>query len=315
LRACRDPIEANRIIARLREAIRSEADEEAAAAAIAEFLRNGEDVPTGRPFLVGPDGVMAEVPSLRTALLDLLPTLDPAAALEIARTIIRQRQSPDEYALALRNVAWNDQNGDLAGELTQAFDRMLDHSPWLEHPSAGFLESFDVALQVPSPALFKRISGIAENRPLDQDDPLLHAACMTLDRMILRQPELLSTAWHQNPAWLENAPDQRASLMSRLDLEREDHRAMFLDYLASPRLSAAERELFIALFPNGNYLHGHRLVSSQEATPGIAQRQEMDRQTLARLEALAPTAPETARTALEAIRSRLAAYTGPAPHR
>ena len=64
----------------LRDGIRNAPEEEAAAAVVA-FLKTGDDAPTRLPFTVGPDGMMEAVPSVRSALLDLLPSLDPVAAL------------------------------------------------------------------------------------------------------------------------------------------------------------------------------------------------------------------------------------------
>ncbi|MCU0749383.1 MAG: hypothetical protein MUF13_07550, partial [Akkermansiaceae bacterium] len=101
------------ILEALRQTIREAPDEQEAAAALASYLKSGVDVFTKLPFEVGEEGMLATAPTLRTALLDLLVTLDPTLALELARTIMNQTSSPDEYAIALRNLAWNDLDGDL----------------------------------------------------------------------------------------------------------------------------------------------------------------------------------------------------------
>lgn len=77
----------------------------AAEALIAE-LQTGRDLETGLQFVVGAEGVLDEAPSYRSALLDLLGQTDPEAALHFSQSILENTQSPDEYALALRNVAW-----------------------------------------------------------------------------------------------------------------------------------------------------------------------------------------------------------------
>ncbi|MES2996319.1 MAG: hypothetical protein V4733_05860 [Verrucomicrobiota bacterium] len=293
----------------MRAGIRAEGDEAAAAAAIIGFLKSGRDVPTRLPFVVGAEGVMNSTPTLRTALLDLLPALDPHAALDLAREIIRETGSPDEYAMALRNLAWNDLDGDLATELSAAFSRLLDRREWVEQPSAGFLEALDIALEVPSPELFGRLSVIASSRPSRENDPLLHAVCMTLDRMVLRDAGLL-VRWGRDPAWLAALPEQRASLMSRLDPTDEPQLDLFLNYLADPRISETERAKFVALFPNGNYLHGHRLVSSDEPTLSISERQAMDAETLRILSEVGNRAGKLAAELLARIRKRLEAEAG-----
>jgi hypothetical protein len=231
--------------------------------------------------------------------------------LALSRELIQQASSPDEYALALRNLAWNDLDGDLHGELSAAFFLMLDRQAWLDRPSAGFLEAFDIALQVPSPAVFSRLSELVASRRNPADAPLARAATITLDRLILRDPSLLTHARRRIPRWLDEAPRHRASLMSRLDLTREDHQALFVEYLADPRLEAAERGLFSELFPNGNHLHGHRLVSAAEPVPGIGQRRQLDQRILAILRQIEPGAPPPATPTIQAIIRRLEAHTRP----
>ena len=142
------PEESSAHLEALRSAIRSAPDPQAAASAIADFLKSGKDAPSSLPFSIGPQGVMNTSPSLRTALLDLLPSLDPTLALEVARAVMDHTDSADEYALGLRNLAWNDLNGDLKEELGIRFDQLLQSKDWMAKPSAGFLESFDAAVEL-----------------------------------------------------------------------------------------------------------------------------------------------------------------------
>ena len=295
-------------IDRLRHAMLNETDEIAAARAITDFIHRGEDAATSLPLIVGPEGCLSSAPTLRIVLLDLLPALDPTTALALARELIRHPSSPDEYALALRNLAWNDLDGDLHDELTDAFNRMLGQAAWLEQPSAGLLEAFDIALQIPSPVIFSRLSELIASRQDPRHAPLVRAASITLDRMILRDPSLLTHARRHIPQWLETAPSHRASLMSRLDLTQTDHQALLVEYLAAPTIGSSERLLFCELFPNGNYLHGHRLVSSAESVPTIAERLQLDTRALIILRQLALQAPETAAPAIQSIITRLQSH-------
>ncbi|MEY3895395.1 MAG: hypothetical protein RLZZ214_914, partial [Verrucomicrobiota bacterium] len=64
-----------------------------------------------------------------------------------------------------------------------------------------------------------------------------------------------------------------------------------------------ELEYFAKIYPNQNYLHGHRLVTGDEATPSIPEIAAADARVLGELEAL--DAPGEAGTAIRAIRERL----------
>lgn len=279
-----------------------QAPEDAAVLAVLEFIKSGDDVPTGLPFSVGPDGMMDAVPSLRLALLDLLPSLDPTAALDLARKIMDQRTTPDEYAISLRNLAWNDLNGDLRNELSARFMDLLE-TPWLNQPSAGFLEAFDIAVEVGDKSMFDRMVSLARETMEKSNSPASRATFMSLDRMIVRNPPLLTAALSENTGWMEFAPLQRASLVSRLDIADPKQRDLFIRYLTATSHGAGELEYFAKVFPNENHLHGHRLVTGDELTPSIAQVTVADARVLAELDLL--DAPGEAETTIQTIRERL----------
>jgi hypothetical protein len=301
--ANRDPARATVLLESLRDGIRH-APEEAAAAAIVAYLKTAGDAPTGLPFAVGPDGMMATVSSLRLALLDLLPSLDPEAALEMARTIMDQRTSPDEYALALRNMAWNDLDGDLRDELSGRFMDLLK-TPWLEKPSAGFLEAFDIAVEVGGGSMFDRMVALADEATAKENTAASRAAFMSLDRMVVRDPAVLVSAFSNESGWMDFAPQQRASLMSRLDITRPEQREIFTSYLASSNHAAGELDYFAKVFPNENFLYGHRLVTAAEATPTIAEVAAADARVVAELDAVEAAATSEGKAAIRVIRERL----------
>ena len=302
-RTNRDDEQAALMLSELRDTIRS-APEEVAAAAVVAFLKSGDDAPTGLPFEVGPEGMMEAIPSVRSALLDLLPSLDPMVALAVAREIMDQRTSADEYALALRNMAWNDLDGDLKSELSKRFMDLLK-SPWLEQPSAGFLEAFDIAVEVGGGAMFDRLVALAGEATAKSNSAASRAAFMSLDRMIVRDRALLTAAFSADGGWLEFAPLQRASLMSRLDLTEPGQREVFSRYLATTSHAAGELEYFAKVFPNENFLYGHRLVTADEATPTIDEVKAADVRVVAELDALEATVPDEAKVAVRTIRERL----------
>ena len=312
----KSPAEAAGILRQLRESL-LRAQEQVAAAAIVAFLQTGKDAPTGLPFDVGSEGILDSSPSLRVMLLDLLPSLDPYASVDVARQIIAEGRSQDEYAMALRNLSWNDLDGDMALELTDGFSRMLAREDWRLNPSAGFLEGFDIAVEVGGAQMLDRVAAVitpdranasAQAKAVDR------AAFIALDRIVLRDPSVLVDKFSENPAFLGNATRQRASLMSRLDIEDPAQRETFVRYLESSTHGEGELEYFSRLFPNGNYLHGHRLASEDEITPTIDQRQEMDRKALAvikGLESKLTTGP--ARQAAAEITRRLEGFVNPPP--
>lgn len=300
-----NPSSGHEILASLRAEL-FHGDLESSARAVSDFLRSRRDAATGMGFSLGADGVLATAPTLRTALLNWHPSLDPLVSLEMAREILKSTDSADEYAVAMRNLAWNDHDGDLKPELHAAFQHMFNRRDWRADPTAGYLESFDVAVALGDPLTFQML---AECSNPDANDPsIVRAASMSMDRMVLREPGHLADAWNENPQWMDQAPMQRASLLSRLDITREDHRAVFMDYLSSDRITPEEREYFEALYPNGNHLHGHRLVTTNEPSPTIDERAEMDREILRELVDLSEQAPASATESLRKIRERMSSF-------
>ena len=311
LRKSRSPEEARMILARLKQTILS-AREPEAASAVVKFLRNGQDAPSGLPFSVGPDGVMELSPTLRVMLMDVLATIDPLASVDVARQTISARQSQDEYAMALRNLGWNDFQGDMKKELTDAFIRMLDQSEWLAKPSAGFLEAFDIPVQTGGTKLFDELTGLIRLETTT-GQPVANgvdrAAFMALDRMVLRDPSLLVGKMNESTGFLEHSPEHRAALMSRLDITEPSQRDAFIRYMEKGDLGEKELDYFSKLFPNGNFIVGNRLVSADEPTPSIGQRLEMDRKTLEILNEIEPSlkTPAAAKAA-DVIRKRLEGF-------
>lgn len=303
-RSNHDPERARVLLRLLRDGLH-EAPEDGATAAILDFLKTGDDSVTGLPFAVGPDGMMETVPSLRLALLDLLPSLDPEAALDVARGLMDQRTTPDEYALSLRNLAWNDLDGDLRDELSRRFLDLLK-TPWLAQASAGFLESFDIAVEVGGEPMFAEMVSLVHEFTTHPNAAVSQAAYISLDRMVLRDRTLLTSAFSQDESWMGFAPKQRASLLSRLDITQPEQRDLFVQYLSKTPHAAGELDYFAKIFPNGNFLYSHRLVTADEPTPSIAEMVSADARTLAILATLSPSLTGDANATLDKIRGHLA---------
>lgn len=287
----------------LRNGIRS-SNPANAISAIHGFLNSGQDAPTKLPFAVGPGGMMETTPTLRTALLDLAPSLDPSLALQISREIMDAKKSPDEFALALRNLAWNDLDGDSAEELSDRFKQMIETGAWLSDPSAGFLEALDAAVAVADGNVFGEMLALSAKANSGQQGDLARAAMVALDRMVLRDPGLLVSSFGLDPALSGISPDQRASLMSRLDLRDPVQRDLFSRYVTGSNHGEGELDYFAELFPNGNYLHGNWLITSLDPTLSLQDRFEADRKVLAELERMIAGAKQSNQTIVQ-IRDRL----------
>ena len=118
-------------------------------AAIREFLATGRNARTGQEFAIASGGgTLAGAPTLRLLLLDVLGQaarkLRSGDAAEVSRTILETKDSPDEWALALRNVAWADPQS--RAYVASKLREMIAHEPWRAAPSDGLLEALDVAV-------------------------------------------------------------------------------------------------------------------------------------------------------------------------
>lgn len=300
-----------RIINELRDSLRA-MEPAVAAAAVAGFLESGRDCPTQLPFVVGDQGMLQTAPTFRTALLDLLVALDPETALAISRAVMDRKSSPDEFALALRNLAWNDCNGDLKTELNNRFGQMIQTKDWLEGPSAGFLEALDIAVFLGGKQSFERVASLHVESASSSNKELSRASFLALDRMVRTDPGMLVASAGD---LLEKLPaDTRASLFSRLDLTVENQRETLVRYLSDPHVNQREIDYFSAIFPNGNFVHGYWLVTTNEPTATIRSRHEADLRALAEVERLldGEKGNEKLNQALVQIRGRLQKLVGEA---
>lgn len=303
--------ESRLILKNLREGILA-ADPGEAAAAIAGFLKTGDDTPTRLPFTVGDGGMMNDVSTLRLALLDLLPSLDPELALAVSREIMDQKTSPDEYALALRNLAWNDLNGDLHGEVIDRLNQMIQSGDWLARPSAGFLEAIDAAVFVKGQQSFEILVSLHQVAGETGDLNLGRASFVALDRVVLGNPDVLIQAFEGDPGLSGMDSSLRASLISRMDLTDAKQREVVTRYLSDPALSEKELDYFTGVFPNGNFIHGNWLMSGMDETQSIDQRKQSDLQVIAEIDQLrAAGGGERMIQALDRIKARLVRQTQP----
>lgn len=265
---------ARALLAELRNALRS-SEPDAATAAILEYLNSGADITTGLGFTLEAGGILADAPSVRTALLDLLGQFDPIAAAAYAEHIFDASQIPDEWALALRNLGWQNQNGSHTEQMRARFQEMLDRNDWAGVPSEGFLQAFDTAVHLGGVAELNSMIGLVlpvdgQNRPVQNG--LTHGAYLALDRLTVQNPVQTLETLTRDPELLAWAPEHRASLIARADVSQPNQRALVEAYLATLANRPLELETFTNLFPNRNGSLGNNLITTPPPANGPSVR-------------------------------------------
>lgn len=248
-----------------------------AVAAICEFLNSRQDAPTHLSFKVGGNGWLTEAPTLRTFLLDELARIDPAAAAVYSRVILAGMDSPDEWAVALRNLALGDPGVDGRALLEQKTTALLQYQPWQQDPSVGYLESFDAAVYLGGTNLLPTLSQLARQ----QDNPAVtHAAYLALDRLVIANPVTVLGALEAAPDLLQGREATRADFFARADARDPQQREVLETYLLNPGLSAGELQTFAGVYPNANFMLSPNLLT-QTPTPGHNALISRDTQSLA----------------------------------
>ena len=231
--------------------------------AIRRLLDSKTDAPTGLGFKIGKGGILTEAPTLRAWLLDYLGQIDPAAAAQYARVILNSKDSPDEWALALRNLALGDSSTEARALLKEKTGELLTFKDWQQNPAASYLEAFDTAVYLGGTSLVATLSGIVNQ----QDNPALtHAAFLALDRMVLNDPVAMLSALLAQPELMAGRDQARADYFARADVHDPQQLALLENYLL--QTSTAERQQFAGVFPNANFMVSANLLTQ---SPGLDQ--------------------------------------------
>ncbi|MBN2505519.1 MAG: hypothetical protein JXQ71_02375 [Verrucomicrobia bacterium] len=238
----------------------------AAAAAIRAFLDSKADAPTALGFRIRAGGSLEEAPSLRVFLLDYLAQVDPAAAAACGRDVLAEPGSPDEWAVALRDVARGDTSAGGRACVLEKTAQLLHHEPWQHQPAAGYLEAFDAAVWLGGTNLVPALGVLVRKT----DNPAVaHAAFLALDRLTLNDPAAILDLFQQHPELLTGREAARAGFFARADIRDPPQRAALERYLLDPALGDVELEHFAGLYPNANIMVSHNLLT-QVRTPDHA---------------------------------------------
>jgi hypothetical protein len=227
--------------------------------AILAFLATGKDVTTGLAFELGDDGVLEHAPTLRLLLLDVLGRLSRTArtadAAKVSREILAEKKSSDEWAIALRNLAWHEPQSRTF--LASKFSEMIRHDPWRTQPGSGFLEAFDVAVFSQQMTVMEPLNEALQ----DPTTELQRAAAVALDRLAESAPLEVMQKLNAQPQLFADHPFLRADWFAKADLRVQAQRTAFETYLARPDVTMAEKDKALkALASPGQFISKNLLT-------------------------------------------------------
>ena len=246
LAVLRDPHNLNKKAALdvLKKELRA-ADPKVAVAVIRQFLTSKQDAPTGLGFKVGDNHELDDAPTMRTFLMDQLGDISLGAGLgdaaEVARTTLETKDSADEWAVAMRNLALADPDGSRAFLAGKAKELITDPN-WQGAPSTGYLEAFDVAAYASDPTVIQDLSPLLSST----SGSLGRASRIALQRLSALAPDQVASYLNSNPNVLSDYPLLRADYMGSLNLSSPEQLSEAEAYLGRADVSDAEKSKFIA---------------------------------------------------------------------
>jgi hypothetical protein len=240
-----------------------------------EFLSLGSNAKTGLDVAVSRDGTV-EASSLRVLALEQLGRVAPTAAKAESLKVLAQPNDPDEWAVALRNIAWAD--GEAAHPfLIEKLGQMLQNRAWQSRPTAGYLEAFDVAVHTRAVSLTPLLAPMIQQ---EGNRAIRHAAFLAIDRITQAAPVPMLRTLLAQPTLLAGKERMRADLFARANVTQPEQRALVESYLADPGRPGEELDQFAATFPNANFMGSYALLS-QLPSPSASGRIAEDRAALA----------------------------------
>ena len=118
---------------------------------------------------------------------------------------------------------------------------MIGHVPWLEKPSSGMLEAFDVAVFTKDVRALPTLSKLIEG----EEESLQRAAAIAFDRLSEAAPLEVMTQLNANPALMAERPFVRADYFSKADLSQAAQRHAVEQYLSRGDVSLPEKGKFL----------------------------------------------------------------------
>ncbi len=249
------------VTARARRRLRAAAGHPEKPQALLDFMRSGSDAPIADGTLeIGPGSRLVSAPTLRVLVLDELgrqrDDAGSAAAIAASHDVLRRRDSADEWAVALRNLAWLDPS---AQPLVVAKLREMLRSEWRHDPSGGFLEAFDLVVHYGDARLIADLAPILAG---DGAPDTIRAAAIALDRLSQQRPLDVMRELSADRALLAQNWSLRADYFARADLSDAEQRGLVERHLLDPGVSAEEKNKLLRLLPDRHQLWGDYLVTS-----------------------------------------------------
>jgi hypothetical protein len=271
-------------------------DPQVLAESLDRLLKSGDDLATGLDFKVGLHGLLGGWPTLRVFLLDVLATSDPEMAAAIAKRVLDETGSANEYATALRSLTRNGRGRADDSELLSRFGKMLDRPEWQRE--RGFAEALDLARFLGSAEAGTRLAEWAGNPALKR---------RALDEFAADHPE-------QIPKILEASPTldggTRSQLMARADAADPAQLAALDAYLRDPDLPPEEATALLKSFPLRSATTGFRLYGKTPAPYSRDQIAAGDRAALERVKQWAiDPALANYHAEIQSLRQRLEQWT------
>lgn len=263
----------------LREALKM-TDPAAGIEAVKKFLAGGQDVKTGERFKVGPGGVLQSAPTMRTLLMDQLGSwsnqIHSADAADIARQVLETKGSPDEWAVSLRNLAWNAPEDSKSLLAAKARD-LITYKPWQQSPTAGYMEAFDSAAYSGDATLLEVLTPLTK-----EPSALRQPALVATDRLSAMAPGAVADYLNAHPDLLSDRPLIRADYMGKLDLSDDAQKADAEAYLQRPDVTLPEKTKFLErLGVPAGFVSNNLLTPPQPPAMPLIERRALVNQTAA----------------------------------
>ena len=246
------------------------ADPHEAMAAILGFLATGRDARTGESFAMQKGGGLAGAPTFRVMLLDLLGRIARDAgsddALAFSRALLTRKTSADEWAIALRNVAWAAPED--RAFLAEKMHEMFAYQPWRQQPGAGFLEAFDLIVFTRDVTFAADLAAMTTG----EDDATRRAAAAAMDRLAEMAPLDVMNYLNGHPAEFAERPFLRADYFSKADLSQPPQRQAVEAYLARGDVAVAEKDKLLSVLASPGSFVGDTLVTDPPPADDPPQR-------------------------------------------
>ena len=246
------------------------ADPHEAMAAILSFLATGRDARTGEGFAIQKGGGLSGAPTFRVMLLDLLGRIARDAgsedALALSRSLLTRKTSADEWAVALRNVAWAAPED--RAFLAEKMHEMLAYQPWRQQPGAGFFEAFDVIVFSRDVTFAADLAAMATS----EDDATRRAAAAAMDRLSEMAPLDVMNYLNGHPAEFAERPFLRADYFSKADLSQPQQRQAVEAYLARGDVTVPEKDKLLSVLASPGSFVGDTLVTAPPPADDPPQR-------------------------------------------